>query len=159
VSGAPRREGTARGALHELTPELRALGDAVLAAALERLAADPPELGSTLPPAEVARSALVTRLPSTCRSRSESAYTWAGPGVATTSCTPADSATAWCAARVVSSTSAMSMTVRWYASVPASASARSCRSLTMRCWSTASSCSDAKSSGSGSITPSLSASR
>ena len=32
-------------AMHRLTPELRALGEAILAAALDRLAADPPELG------------------------------------------------------------------------------------------------------------------
>ena len=40
--------------MHELTPELRALGEGILAAALERLAADPPELGRTAAPAEVA---------------------------------------------------------------------------------------------------------
>jgi glutamate/tyrosine decarboxylase-like PLP-dependent enzyme len=40
--------------MHELTPGLRALGEEVLAAALARLAADPPPLGSTLHPAEVA---------------------------------------------------------------------------------------------------------
>ena len=40
--------------MHELTPELRALGEGILAAALERLAADPPALGRTLPPADVA---------------------------------------------------------------------------------------------------------
>ncbi|HET8951545.1 MAG TPA: pyridoxal-dependent decarboxylase [Solirubrobacteraceae bacterium] len=40
--------------LHELTPELRALGEQVLVAALERLAKDPPDLGRALPPAEVA---------------------------------------------------------------------------------------------------------
>jgi glutamate/tyrosine decarboxylase-like PLP-dependent enzyme len=43
--------------LHELTPELRALGEAVLAAALERLGADPPDLGRTLPTGEVAELA------------------------------------------------------------------------------------------------------
>jgi len=43
--------------MHELTPELRALGEAILRAALDRLAADPPELGRTLPPSEVARRA------------------------------------------------------------------------------------------------------
>ena len=38
--------GGARAApLHALTPELRALGEQVLAAALERLAKDPPALG------------------------------------------------------------------------------------------------------------------
>ena len=40
--------------MHELTPELRALGEGILAAALERLAADPPELGRELPPDELA---------------------------------------------------------------------------------------------------------
>jgi L-2,4-diaminobutyrate decarboxylase len=40
--------------MHALTPELRALGEGILAAALERLAADPPALGSTVPPAELA---------------------------------------------------------------------------------------------------------
>ena len=40
--------------MHELTPELRALGEAILRTALDRLAADPPELGRTLPPSEVA---------------------------------------------------------------------------------------------------------
>ena len=39
--------------MHELTPELRALGEGILAAALERLAAEP-GLGGTAPPAEVA---------------------------------------------------------------------------------------------------------
>jgi L-2,4-diaminobutyrate decarboxylase len=41
-------------AMHRLTPELRELGEAILAAALDRLAADPPELGRTLAPSEVA---------------------------------------------------------------------------------------------------------
>jgi glutamate/tyrosine decarboxylase-like PLP-dependent enzyme len=41
--------------VHELSPELRALGESILSAALERLAADPPDLGLTLPPAYVAR--------------------------------------------------------------------------------------------------------
>ena len=40
--------------LHVLTPELRELGRAVLNAALERLAADPPELGRTVTPSAVA---------------------------------------------------------------------------------------------------------
>jgi len=40
--------------LHELTPELRALGEGVLAAALERLAADPPALGRDIPPEALA---------------------------------------------------------------------------------------------------------
>jgi L-2,4-diaminobutyrate decarboxylase len=49
--------------MHELTAELRELGEAVLTAALERLAADPPELGCAPPPAEVAAlaGASVTR--------------------------------------------------------------------------------------------------
>ena len=52
----PRREREQVSArlLHELTPELRALGERMLAAALERLAADPPELGRELPPDELA---------------------------------------------------------------------------------------------------------
>ena len=48
------------GAMHALSPELRALGARMLEAALERLAADPPELGRALPPSEVARRAGVT---------------------------------------------------------------------------------------------------
>jgi L-2,4-diaminobutyrate decarboxylase len=43
--------------LHELTPELRVLGEQVLAAALERLAKDPPALGRALPPEELAELA------------------------------------------------------------------------------------------------------
>ena len=39
----PRTRRAGRALMHELTPELRALGEAVLAAALERLAADPPD--------------------------------------------------------------------------------------------------------------------
>ncbi len=50
-------EAGGRGSMHELTPELRALGEAVLAAALERLGADPPDLGRTLPTGEVAELA------------------------------------------------------------------------------------------------------
>src|SRR5215213_4952960 len=49
--------------LHVLTPELRELGRAVLDAALERLAADPPELGRTLAPTEVAALAGVSVTP------------------------------------------------------------------------------------------------
>src|SRR4051794_9863014 len=49
--------------LHALTPELRELGRAVLNAALERLAADPPELGRTLARAEVAALAGVSVTP------------------------------------------------------------------------------------------------
>ncbi len=40
--------------LHELTPELRALGEQVLAAALQRLAKDPPALGRAVTPEELA---------------------------------------------------------------------------------------------------------
>jgi len=43
--------------MHELTPEVRALGEGILAAALERLAADPPVLGRAVAPAEVAQLA------------------------------------------------------------------------------------------------------
>ena len=55
--------------MHELTPELRALGEDVLAAALERLAADPPELGRELPPAEVAALAGASRDAGRARAR------------------------------------------------------------------------------------------
>jgi glutamate/tyrosine decarboxylase-like PLP-dependent enzyme len=43
--------------MHRLTPELRALAQAVLDTTLERLAAEPPDLGRTLPPSEVAARA------------------------------------------------------------------------------------------------------
>ncbi len=41
-------------AMHRLSPDLRALGEAILETALERLAATPPDLGHARPPAEVA---------------------------------------------------------------------------------------------------------
>ena len=43
--------------MHRLTPELEEMGRAILATALERLAADPPELGTAAPPPEVAARA------------------------------------------------------------------------------------------------------
>jgi L-2,4-diaminobutyrate decarboxylase len=62
VSGGGAGAGEAGGSvplppLHALTPELRALGDQVLAAALERLAKDPPALGRALPPEALAELA------------------------------------------------------------------------------------------------------
>ena len=55
--GVPGGGAPSGAAMHELSPELRALGASVLEAALERLAADPPDLGRALPPSEVARRA------------------------------------------------------------------------------------------------------
>ena len=52
-----------RVSMHQLSPDLRALGEAILEVALERLAADPPDLGHALPPAEVAALAGVTVTP------------------------------------------------------------------------------------------------
>jgi glutamate/tyrosine decarboxylase-like PLP-dependent enzyme len=60
VSGASAGNGAPGAGMHSLSPELRALGARVLEAALERLAADPPALGRTLPPSEVARRAGAT---------------------------------------------------------------------------------------------------
>ena len=49
--------------MHDLTPELRELGEAIMRVALDRLAADPPDLGATLPPSEVAARAGATVTP------------------------------------------------------------------------------------------------
>jgi L-2,4-diaminobutyrate decarboxylase len=49
--------------MHRLTPQLTEMGEAILAAALERLAADPPALGGAALPAEVAERVGATITP------------------------------------------------------------------------------------------------